>query len=198
VLYLYLVRHAHSDWTTDEQRPLSADGLANAERVPDIMKSYPISRIVSSPYRRALQTIEPMAHACGLPIHQDHRLAERKIGQHPNKDFNRVVRYLWLNPRFSFPGGESNTSAQQRGLAFIQSLLNYQQSIPKVTPHIIISTHGNLMTLILQHFYPAVDYKFWSQLSFPDIYRLPVTVSEHGQTTVLDGQKIYPDRLWVP
>lgn len=41
---------------------------------------FPISRLVSSPQRRAIQTAEPVADALGLPIDVDERLAEYDYG----------------------------------------------------------------------------------------------------------------------
>ena len=39
---LYFVRHAHSSWTPDEMRPLSAQGFEDASRVADFLEGYPI------------------------------------------------------------------------------------------------------------------------------------------------------------
>jgi 2,3-bisphosphoglycerate-dependent phosphoglycerate mutase len=36
----------------------------------------------------------------------------------------------------------------------------------------VVSTHGNLLALILNGLDSAFGYDFWWQLSFPDIYRL--------------------------
>ena len=38
------------------------------------------------------------------------------------------------------------------------------------TEHIVLSTHGNLLALILQTFDPSVDFVFWKSLTMPDIY----------------------------
>jgi broad specificity phosphatase PhoE len=59
---------------------LSADGLAQAARLPDALSRFPIRRIVSSPQRRAQQTAQPVADALGLPVEVDERLAEYDYG----------------------------------------------------------------------------------------------------------------------
>ena len=38
----YLVRHAHADWTPDENRPLSVRGSEDAIRVADVLQQYPL------------------------------------------------------------------------------------------------------------------------------------------------------------
>ena len=161
----YLVRHAHADWTSDENRPLSARGRNDANRVADILQQYPISAIYSSPFLRAFETIMPLAKRLGLPVYLDSELRERQLGNIPNEDFLEAVEATWRNSSFAHPGGESNAAAQQRGLAVIQRLQT-QHGIE----HIVLSTHGNLITLILQSIDPSVGFSFWKSLTRPDIY----------------------------
>ena len=63
----YLVRHSHAHWTPDEDRPLSAQGWEDAGRVADVLQEAPIGAIFTSPYRRARQTIAPLAGRLNLP-----------------------------------------------------------------------------------------------------------------------------------
>jgi phosphohistidine phosphatase SixA len=48
----YLVRHAHADWTPNKARSLSKQGCRDAERVADILQSYPVQLIYASPFRK--------------------------------------------------------------------------------------------------------------------------------------------------
>ena len=177
----YLVRHAHSDWSTDENRPLSARGSEDAGRVADILQTRPISVIYSSPYKRASQTIDPLADRLDLPVFVEPKLRERRLGKINGLDFFKAVEATWDDPQFTHPEGESNTAAQQRGLAVVKRLQKQH-----VAEHIVLSTHGNLMALIIQDFIPSVGYRFWRSLSMPDIYILNFS---HGGEVVLD-------RLW--
>ena len=76
-MQLLLIRHAlplRSDQDSDPD--LSEEGIAQAMRLPDALKRYPITRLVSSPQKRAIQTGQPVADALGLNIEIDDRLAE--------------------------------------------------------------------------------------------------------------------------
>jgi broad specificity phosphatase PhoE len=76
---LLLVRHAlplRSEPGKGSDPDLSADGIEQAKRLPDALARFPISRLVSSPQRRAVQTAQPVADALGLAIDIDDRLAE--------------------------------------------------------------------------------------------------------------------------
>jgi probable phosphoglycerate mutase len=76
---LLLVRHAlplRSEPGKGSDPDLSADGIEQAKRLPDALARFPITRLVSSPQRRAVQTAQPVADALGLAIDIDDRLAE--------------------------------------------------------------------------------------------------------------------------
>jgi len=36
----------------------------------------------------------------------------------------------------------------------------------------VLSTHGNLLALVLNGFDPSIDFAFWKRLAMPDIYEL--------------------------
>lgn len=83
-MQLLLVRHAlplRSEAGQGSDPDLSPEGVEQAKRLPDALKRFPITRLVSSPQRRALQTGLPVADALGLPIEVDERLAEYDYGQ---------------------------------------------------------------------------------------------------------------------
>jgi 2,3-bisphosphoglycerate-dependent phosphoglycerate mutase len=172
---LYLVRHAHAEWTSDENRPLSDQGSRDAVRVAKILCGHPIGVIYSSPFRRARDTIAPLAERLGLLIHLETDLQERKLGNGDFKDFFKAVETTWRNPAFAHPGGESSITAQQRGIAVVERLLKRHRK-----GNIVLSTHGNLMALILQIFDPSVDFIFWKSLTMPDVYKLNIDQSGKG------------------
>ena len=164
---LYLIRHAHADWSPDENCPLSARGHEAAERVRGILQTYPIGAIYSSPYLRARQTVMPLAARLNLPVQIEPELRERQLGNYLGKDFFEAVRETWQNPSFAHPEGEANSTAQARGLAALRRLQKEQAA-----EHIVLSTHGNLMALVIQGFDPSIDFSFWKSLTMPDIYEL--------------------------
>jgi 2,3-bisphosphoglycerate-dependent phosphoglycerate mutase len=172
---IYLVRHAHAEWTPDKNHPLSARGSEDAVRVANILYEYPIRAIFSSPARRACQTITPLAEWLGLSILMEPDLKERRLGDEVFENFFKAVEVTWQNPSFAHPGGESSVIAQKRGSTVLQRLLERHP-----TEHIVLSTHGNLMALILQIFDPSVDFLFWKSLTMPDIYKLSINQSGMG------------------
>ncbi len=78
---LYLVRHAKAGqrgrWDgPDHLRPLTKAGRAQAEALAAWLANEPISRLLSSPYVRCVQTLEPLAEKLALEIEITEHLTE--------------------------------------------------------------------------------------------------------------------------
>lgn len=78
---LLLVRHAHAGnperWTGDDRlRPLSKAGRATARALVGVLAPYNPERIVSSPFVRCVQTVEPLASDLAIEVEIDARLGE--------------------------------------------------------------------------------------------------------------------------
>ncbi|HEY3961686.1 MAG TPA: phosphoglycerate mutase family protein, partial [Gaiellaceae bacterium] len=78
-----LVRHAwageRSEWKGDDHlRPLDERGRAQAEDLIAVLERFPVEAIMTSPYLRCVQTLEPLAAARGLAIEQREELGEEQ------------------------------------------------------------------------------------------------------------------------
>ncbi|MEH7225376.1 histidine phosphatase family protein [Bacillus sp. JJ1566] len=165
---LYLVRHAHSIYTPEElTRPLSEKGLSDAQRVTSILANEQIEVVISSPYKRAIQTVEGIAQTIQQNIKLIDGFKERKLSEGPVFDFDTAIRKVWEDEIFSWEGGESNQIAQKRGVMATYSVLESYKG-----KNIVVGTHGNLMVLIMNYFDKKYDFSFWRELDMPDIYKL--------------------------
>lgn len=179
---LYIVRHAHSTYTSDELgRPLSERGFTDANTVTELLKKENIELIFSSPYKRAIQTVEGIAKYVNKEIELVEDFKERILSEKPLEDFQAVITIVWTDYEFSWKGGESNRTAQKRGVnATLQLLENYSGK------NIVIGTHGNLMVLIMNYFDSKYGFEFWQNLEMPDIYKL----------SFADKSLIQVNRIW--
>lgn len=165
---LYFVRHAHSVYTPDErQRPLSEKGRKDAEKVKDALRDEAIGRVLSSPYKRAIETVEPLADLMGVPIEWVEGFRERQLSGGPVEDFEAAIERVWADEAFAFDGGESNQAAKKRGVAAVLEILERYPG-----ERIAIGTHGNLMVLVMNQFDRRYGLEFWRELAMPDIYCL--------------------------
>ncbi len=77
---IYLVRHAQAgvkaQWKgKDHKRPLDRRGRKQAIDLAVRFKAHPITRILTSPYQRCLQTAKPLENAIRLTAETDRRLS---------------------------------------------------------------------------------------------------------------------------
>ena len=167
---VYFVRHAHSIYTNDEyNRPLSEKGLHDAQKITQQFKQIEIDAVYSSSYKRAIQTVEGIASLQGLPVRIIDALKERTLGNIENTDFLQAIEQVWGNHEYSFEEGESNKAAQQRAIeAFLPLLENDKEQ------RIVIGTHGNILTLILNYFDKNIGIDFWKALNMPSVIQCDI------------------------
>jgi 8-oxo-(d)GTP phosphatase len=80
---LILVRHASAgdreDWPGDDRmRPLDERGRRQAQRLVETLAGFEITRVISSPSIRCMQTVEPLAAALGLSVDLYGELGEHR------------------------------------------------------------------------------------------------------------------------
>lgn len=81
MLVVELVRHARAlpraGWDADDrERPLTPSGERQAEALAAQLGGEGPAALLSSPFRRCLQTLAPLGAVLGLPVVGDERLAE--------------------------------------------------------------------------------------------------------------------------
>lgn len=171
-----LVRHARPLLPTpngpdDHHRPLTEAGLAQAERLVEDLAAIKPALIASSPYLRAVQTVEPTARALGMPVETRHDLREWDSGLGPTPDYARHFAQSWADPHFARPGGESLHDLTVRATAALESLARQH---PGAT--VVVGSHGTFISRALVGAgLRAVDWPFSHAMPMPAIYRLRFT-----------------------
>ncbi len=77
---ILLVRHGRAGKrgksARDNLRPLDGKGRRQAAALPDMLAAYPVARVLTSPFTRCVETVEPLAARLGIGIEQRQELAE--------------------------------------------------------------------------------------------------------------------------
>ena len=78
---IFLIRHAHagkrSEWATDDRlRPLSDRGVKQSEGLTTVVGDITVGRIISSPYVRCMQTVQPLGTKFDVAIETSDVFAE--------------------------------------------------------------------------------------------------------------------------
>ena len=166
---VYLVRHCSAEGQEPEAA-LTEAGNEQSLRLSEFLAGLGVARIVSSPFRRAVDSARPLAETLGLEIEVDPRLAERQLGLVENGDWRRALRESFDNHHLCLPDGESSLLAQARGVAALHDVFQ-DARLPAA-----IFSHGNLLALIANSLDNSLGFDFWRQLSNPDVFevkRLP-------------------------
>ena len=75
---IYVIRHCLAQGQSLDA-PLTQKGIEQADSLAEFFKDLKIDRIVSSPFLRAIQSIEPLSSRKSMTIEMDERLSERLL-----------------------------------------------------------------------------------------------------------------------
>ncbi|PTI68602.1 histidine phosphatase family protein [Mammaliicoccus vitulinus] len=164
---LYFIRHAESPFIfgSERERPLSDKGVEDSFKIQRKLDSIDFDLYVCSPYKRALQTIEPLSQEKNIIIYES--LKEKQLkGNYKlaSEEIEKAIKESFINKDMYLKGGESTYEVQKRAIPIIEELLENDYK------NIIIGTHGNILTCILNYYDNSIGYDFWKNSSKPDIY----------------------------
>jgi 2,3-bisphosphoglycerate-dependent phosphoglycerate mutase len=169
---VYLIRHAESFYTKEDNdfdRPLTHKGSQDTEKIKDVFADRVVDHIISSPYIRAIDTVEKLAKDKNLPIELVSNFRERNVGKIdvPAGDFKDFAKKQWGDFEFSREGGESLGEVQSRAIKALNKVLKKHPE-----KNIAIATHGTLLGTVLNYYDDDYDYQCWQGLKMPDIFVL--------------------------
>ena len=172
-LDVLLVRHAEAvpfgvSGVADTERPLSEGGRAAAVELAEALDGWAITAVYSSPHRRALETVAVLADRRRLEVQVLDDLRERVLSLEPHDAWQESLSRAWAEPDWSLPGAESGRVAQRRAVATLDLLRARHADGGRI----VLGSHGNLISLILQQLEPGVDMAFHLAMPTPAIYRL--------------------------
>jgi 2,3-bisphosphoglycerate-dependent phosphoglycerate mutase len=168
-----MVRHGESPKTEGNERTrgLTDKGRSDSRIITELLKEEGIDTFVSSPYRRAVLTIEEVARFLGKEILVFEELKEIVFSSDDkimsDKELYPLVKKMFSDPDFSLPGGESITICQNRVIPIMKKILNENKG-----RKIAIGTHGAVMTMMMGYFDRQYDLDFLLNTSKPDIYKM--------------------------
>ena len=167
---LYLIRHAQSHPSARlhySEWPLSPVGLNQAGTLCDLLEPLGMDVLFSSPFARCLQTVQPFASKVGTEIVVKEDLRERLVVKGLVDNFYEIWHQSWDDFNFALPGCESSFDAQLR---FVEAVTDILAAYAHKT--IGISTHGNVIGLLLNYIDPTFGREQAETLKNPDVVRI--------------------------
>lgn len=164
---IYVIRHCQAEGQEADAK-LTKLGEQQAAQLANFFKDIFVSRVISSPYTRAVETIQPLAYQKQIVIETDGRLKERVLSTSHLPDWMEKLEATFHDGTLTYGDGESSDEAARR----IQNVVD--EVLESESETVILITHGNLMSLLLGKFIRDFGFHEWKQLSNPDVYVLEV------------------------
>ena len=136
-------------------RELTEKGLSDRLLVTRFLEGQSIDVLLSSPYKRAVDTIKDYADKHDMVIHCIDAFRERKIdvcwwlG-----DFSAFSKRQWEDFQYNLPGGESLGEVQERNVKALKSAM---QKYPG--KNIVVGSHGTALSTIIHYFDNSFGYE---------------------------------------
>lgn len=189
---VYFVRHAEPNYDNhdDFSRELSPKGLQDSQYLVNLLQDKQIDVFYSSPYKRAVDTIAPLASFHQKEIHHITDFRERKITAHWIEDFTGFTEKQWTDFSYHLPGGESLQEVQNRNIAALLPLLERHEG-----QTLVIGTHGTALSTILHYYQPSYALEDFNRIKhiFPYIICLTfekLTLVSMQEISLHDEEKI--------
>ncbi|WP_364278502.1 histidine phosphatase family protein [Peribacillus frigoritolerans] len=180
---IYVVRHCEAQSQPSEAQ-LTKKGLKQAIYLSEFFSNTKIDRIISSPFLRAIQSVEPISEKINLKIEIDERLSERTLSTTDLPDWFEKLKATFNDMELKFEGGESSQEAMNRIVNVVDEVFKSE------TENTIIVTHGNLMSLLLKKYNNNFDFECWKNLGNPDVFQLTFTKNDVNMERIWQEETI--------
>ncbi len=109
---------------------------------------------MSSPFKRAIDTIIEFADSLGLQIKLVDEFRERKVGNSWIDDFTAFTQNQWRDFSFKLSDGECLKEVQERNVTALLELIKQYKG-----KNIVIGGHGTALSTIINYFDSSFGYE---------------------------------------
>ncbi|MDR2571569.1 MAG: histidine phosphatase family protein [Oscillospiraceae bacterium] len=146
---VYFIRHAESDFSVsdDKTRPLTEKGLIDRELVTEYLLDKNIDAVITSPYKRAYDTVSDFAYKNDFKITIVEDFRERKVDSVWIEDFMDFTKKQWTDFSYKHSDGECLAEVQERNVTALNRVLLQHKD-----KNIVIGTHGTALSTIINYY----------------------------------------------
>lgn len=183
---IYFVRHAEPNYKNhdDFTRELSARGMEDRKLVTAFLADKAIDAVLSSPFKRAVDTVKDFADTYGYEVINVEDFRERRVDSCWIEDFNSFAKKQWEDFDYKLSDGECLREVQQRNIVALQQVLKQY-----VNQNVVIGSHGTALSTIINYYQPSFHYA-----SFEEIRKIMPWIV----CFTFDGQKCVDIKQFFP
>jgi 2,3-bisphosphoglycerate-dependent phosphoglycerate mutase len=141
----------------DRSRPLTLEGMIDTKEVTAFLNDKHPDFLISSSYRRSIDTIRDLADTLHMEIYTYEDFREREIGSGYNGNPEAYIVKMWADFNYKSEGAECLAEVQYRNLRAFKKVLSEHMD-----QTVVIATHGTALSTILNYYDPSYqfdDYK---------------------------------------
>lgn len=160
---VYFIRHAEPNYENhnDMLRELSSKGLKDRELVTDFLLDKQIHAILSSPYKRAIDTVRDFAERKGINIIVVEDFKERRVDSSWIEDFNSFCKKQWEDFSYKLSDGECLEEVQNRNIMALNNLLETYKD-----KNVVVGSHGTALSTIINYYDKTFGYSEFDKIRY--------------------------------
>lgn len=160
---VYFVRHAQPNYGNHDDllRELSPCGMEDRKLVTTFLEDKGIDVVLSSPFKRAVDTVADFADTHNLTVETIEDFRERKVDSCWIEDFTSFSKRQWSDFTYKLSDGECLKEVQDRNIAALNDVLNKYTG-----KNIVIGSHGTALSTIINFYDNTFDYEDFDKIRF--------------------------------
>lgn len=160
---IYFVRHAEPNYKNhdDMSRELSDKGLKDRCLVTEFLMDKQIQVILSSPYKRAIDTVRDFAEKKGIDITIMDGFRERRVDSKWIEDFNSFCKKQWEDFEYKLSDGESLKEVQDRNIFTLKKVIDKYKG-----KNIVVGSHGTALSTIINYYDKKFGYSEFNKIKY--------------------------------
>ena len=146
---VYFVRHAEPNYDNhdDMLRELSPRGMEDRKLVTEYLADKHIDVVLSSPFKRAYDTVAHFAQTYGYQIRVIDDFRERRIDNCWIEDFTGFAKRQWSDFSYKLSDGECLKEVRDRNVAALKKVLSEYPG-----KNIVIGSHGTALSTVINYY----------------------------------------------
>ena len=158
---IYFIRHAEPDYNNHDEltRPLTEKGKRDVELVNKFLEVKQIDIVLSSPFLRALETVNGIADKIKRNVIVVDDFRERRVDSSWIEDFNEFSMKQWNDFDYKLSDGECLREVQKRNInALNKVLFEYENK------NIVIGSHGTALSTVINYYDDTYGYNDFNKI----------------------------------
>lgn len=184
---VFFVRHAEPNYDNhdDMLRELSPKGLADRSKVTDFLSSKDIDVVLSSPFKRAVDTVKDFADSKGLSIEIVDDFRERRVDSVWIEDFSAFSRRQWDDFSYKLSDGECLKEVQERNISALNEVLSRYSG-----KNIVIGSHGTALSTVINYYDPSFGFADFDKIRFVMPWIVEFVFDDKGSCTEINKYQL--------